>query len=96
MKSKTLSRKIPYSEIIGITMHKNTNEYILHLNNKEPDFHYKSKNKNLLICQICKLYEASTNKIFKLCEIDKILKHYLTPKKDKKRIHQLLKWTKNF
>ena len=96
MKNKTLSRKIPYSEIIGITMHKNSNEFILHLNNKEPDFHYKSKNKNLVICQICKLYEASTNKIFKLCEIDKNLKHYLTPKKDKKKNTSVTKMDEKF
>jgi len=96
MKNKTLSRKILYSEIIGITMRKNSNEFILHLNIEEPDFHYKSKNKNLLICQICKLYQASTKKTFKLCEVDKNLKQYLTPKKDKKKNTSVTKMDEKF
>jgi len=86
MKSKTfLNRKIPYGEIIGITMSKTSNEFIIHLNNEEQDFYYISKNKNMVISQICKLYQNLTGKPLKLCEIEKNIKQYITSKKDKKK-----------
>ena len=85
LKSKTLKSKFQYSEIIGITMSKTSNEFILHLNIDDQDFNFTSKNKNLLISQICKLYQNSTKKILKLCEaVDKNMKQYITSKKDKK------------
>ena len=86
MKNKSLNRKVPFSEIIGITMSKTSNEFILHLNNEEQDFHYTSNNKNLLISQILKLYQRNMNKILKLCEVElKSLKQFVTSKKDKKK-----------
>ena len=85
MKSKSLIRKNQYSEIIGITMSKTTDEFILHLNVDDQDFNFISKNKNLLISQICKLYQNNTKKNLKLCEVDNNLKQYITSKKDKKQ-----------
>ena len=85
MKNKSLNRKISYPEIIGVTISKTSNEFIIHLNIEEQDFYYTSKNKNLLIAQICKLYQNSTNKPLKLCEIEKNMKQYVTSKKDKKK-----------
>ena len=86
MKNKSLNRKVPYSELIGITMSKTSNEFIFHLNNEEQDFHYTSNNKNLLISQILKLYQKNMNKMLKLCEVDlKNLKQFVTSKKDKKK-----------
>ena len=85
MKGKSLIRKIQYSEIIGITMSKTSDEFILHLNIDDQDFNFTSKNKNLLISKICKLYQNNTKKILKLCEVDKNMKQYITSKKDKKQ-----------
>jgi len=85
MKNKSLNRKISYPEIIGVTISKASNEFIIHLNIEEQDFYYKSKNKNLLISQICKLYQNFTNKTLKLCEVEKNMKQYITSKKDKKK-----------
>ena len=97
MKNKSLNRKVPYSEILGITIYKNSNEFILHLNNEEQDFYYSSKNRNLLVSQISKLYQNSTNKIIKLCEVNqKSLKQYITHKKDKKKNTSVTKMDEKF
>jgi serum/glucocorticoid-regulated kinase 2 len=85
MKSKSLIRKNQYSEIIGITMSKTSDEFIIHLNADDQDFNFISKNKNLLISQICKLYQNNTKKNLNLCEVDNNLKPYITSKKDKKQ-----------
>ena len=85
LKSKSLNQKIPYSGIIGITFSKSTNEFIIHINLEEQDYYFLSKNKNLAISQIAKLYQVNTNKTLKLCEINlKNMKQFITSKKDKK------------
>ena len=85
-KSKSLHLKIEYPEIIGITSSKSSNEFILHLNKEEQDFYLASKNRNLAIIQIAKLYQSNTNKILKICEVEhKNLRQYITSKKDKKK-----------
>ena len=84
LKNKTLKLKISYSEILGITFSKLSNEFIFHLILDEQDYIFTSKNRNLLITQLSKIYESNTKTRLKLCEVDqKNLKQYITPKKDK-------------
>ena len=86
MKSKSINRKIPYEDIVGISFSKSSNEFILHYKNEEQDFYFTSKNRNLAISQIAKLYKISTKKNLKLCEVEqKFIKQYITSKKDKKK-----------
>ena len=86
MKNKSINLKLSYQQILGITLSKSSNEFILHINYDEQDFYFTSKNKNLVISQILKLFHASTNKNLKLCEVDqKRIKQYITSKKDKKK-----------
>ena len=86
MKNKSINLTIPYEEILGITLSKTTNEFILHIKKEEQDFYLTSKNRNLAISQISKLYNSITKKNLKLCEVDqKDIKHYITSKKEKKK-----------
>ena len=86
LKSKVLKFKISYSEILGITISKLSNEFIFHLILDEPDYIFTSKNRNLLIIQLSKLYEANTKNVLKICEVDqKNIKQYLTQKKEEKQ-----------
>ena len=86
MKNKSINLTIPYEEILGITLSKTTNEFILHIKKEEQDFYLTSKNRNLAISQISKLYNSITKKNLKLCEVDqKNIKHYITSKKEKKK-----------
>ena len=84
MKKKTLKRKIPYEEILGVTYSKTSYEFIIHGNNEEYDYSYISQDKNIIICIIAKFYEMNNGKPLKICEVqDKTLNNYITSKKDK-------------
>ena len=86
MKNKSLNFKFSYQEIIGVTISKSTNEFILHLKHEEPDYYLTSKNRNLCITQLLKLYQNNIDKPLKLCEVEqKNIKQYITNKKDKKK-----------
>ena len=86
MKNKSIHLKIPYEEILGVTLSKSSNEFILHVKKEEQDFYLTSKNRNLVISQISKLYNLNTKKNLKLCEVDqKNIKHFITSKKEKKK-----------
>ena len=86
MKGKSIACKFTYMEIIGITISKSSCEFILHLKKEEDDYYFTSKNRDLLISQLSKLYNSNTNKILKLCEVEnKNIKKYITSKKDKKK-----------
>ena len=86
MKNKFLNLKIPYQQIIGVTISKTSNEFIFHLNHEEPDYYFTSKNRNLAITQMAKLYQSNTGKQLKLCQVEqKDIKQYITSKKDKKK-----------
>ena len=86
MKNKSIHLKIPYEEILGVTLSKSSNEFILHVKKEEQDFYLTSKNRNLVISQISKLYNLNTKKNLKICEVDqKNIKHFITSKKEKKK-----------
>ena len=86
MKNKSLILKIPYNQLIGITFSKSANDFILHVNQEDQDFYFTSKNRNLAISQISKLYQSITDNPLKLCEVEqKNIKQYITSKKEKKK-----------
>ena len=86
MKNKSLNLKLSYQQIIGVTLSKTSNEFILHIKHEEQDYYFTSKNRNLLITQLSKLYQSNTEKQLKLCEVEqKKIKLFITSKKDKKK-----------
>ena len=94
---KKLKRRIPYSEISGITFSTENNEFVIHGNDSEYDYYYISNDRNLLISLITKFYEKSTNKKLKICKVsDRSLKNYVTGKKDKKKDGAYSKMDDNF
>ena len=52
MKKKELKRRIPYKEILGISFSNLSNEFVIHGNNSQYDYHYNSQDKNLIISLI--------------------------------------------
>ena len=86
MKNKTISNKILYKDILGITISKSSEEFIIHINNQETDYYFTSKNRNIALMQMSALYNYSTNKVLKICEVvQKNMKQYITTKKEKKK-----------
>ena len=89
---KKLKRKIPFTEISGITFSTENNEFVIHGNDSEYDYYYISPDRNLLISLISKFYEKDTNKNLKICKVsDKSLKGYVTGKKEKKKRWKFIK-----
>lgn len=97
MKQKTLRRKSPYQEIIGITNSKVSNDFVVHINNDENDYGYSSPEKNIIICILASLYEKNQKKPLKICSVDdKNLKNYITSKKEKKKDGSFTKMDEKF
>ena len=86
MKKKELKRRIPYKEILGISFSNLSNEFVIHGNNSQYDYHYNSQDKNLIISLIIFFFDENNNSKIKLCEIpEKSLKNYVTRKKEKQK-----------
>ena len=86
IKKKNLKRKIPYKEILGITFSNISNEFVVHGNKCQYDYHYNSKDKNLIISLIAFFYDEENNLELKLCEVpEKSLKNFVTGKKEKQK-----------
>ena len=86
IQKKGLKRKVAYSQVIGITFTKLSQEFVVHGDDAEYDLYFQSPEKNIIICLIAKLYEEKINSTLKLCEVpEKYLRNYVTGKKEKKK-----------
>ncbi len=85
-KKKESTRRIPYKEILGISYSSSSNEFVIHGNKFQYDYHYNSKDKNLIISLIIFFYDEENSSQMKLCEIpEKTLKNFVTLKKEKQK-----------
>ena len=97
MKKKELKRRIPYKEILGISYSNISNEFVIHGNNCQYDYHYNSQDKNLIISLIIFFYDEQDNSKIKICEIpEKSIKNYVTRKKEKQKDCTYTKMDKNY
>ena len=79
-----MKRKIPLNDILGITVNKLTDEFILHGKDKEYDYYYLSHNRDEIISTIYNAFLEQKQFKFSIA-IEKSLKSYVTTKKDKKK-----------
>ena len=97
MKKKDMKRRIPYKEILGISFSNISNEFVVHGNNSQYDYHYNSQDKRLIISLIVFFYDDKNNSQIKLCEIpEKSLKNYVTRKKEKQKLVSYSKMDLNY
>ena len=97
IKSKSPTFTITYPQLIGVTLSKTTTEFIFHINFEEQDYHFSSKNRDLLISQLAKIYYNNTKKMLKICEVEqKTIKQFITAKKDKKKSTSYTKMEQKF
>ena len=97
MKKKELKRRIPYKEILGISYSNISNEFVIHGNREQYDYHYNSKDKNLIISLIIYFYDEENNTQINLCEIpEKCLKNFVTRKKEKQKDYSYTKMDTNY
>jgi serum/glucocorticoid-regulated kinase 2 len=84
LKKKDLKRRIPLQIILGITISKTSNEFVIHGNDIEYDYHYISAKRLEIIKIISNEYYKIYNKQIKFCMLDdKDLSSYVTQKKEK-------------
>ena len=86
LKKTSLKRRIDYKTIIGITVSKVSDEFIIHCEDIDYDYHFNSKRKKIIIEIITKYLESIKGEELKLFEIgvDK-LNTFVTTKKDKEK-----------
>jgi serum/glucocorticoid-regulated kinase 2 len=86
LKKKSLKRRIEIASILGITISKLTDEFVIHGNESEYDYDYVSWRRKKIIECISKGFIEITKKEMKLCELEqKSLKNCVTTKKEKKK-----------
>ena len=85
IKKKELKRKIPLNVILGITISKISEEFIIHGNDNEYDYHYHSPRRFEIIKTINNEFFKLNHKKLKFYESkEKSLKSFVTSKKEKK------------
>jgi hypothetical protein len=85
IKKKELKRKIPLNVILGITISKISEEFIIHGNDNEYDYHYNSPRRFEIIKTINNEFFKLNHKKLKFYESkEKSLKSFVTSKKEKK------------
>ena len=85
LKNTSLKRRIDINSIKGITLSKLSDEFVIHCNDEEYDYHYVSTKKKKIVEIIAKYYYNIKNEELKLFELNiSSLKDYVTSKKDKK------------
>jgi serum/glucocorticoid-regulated kinase 2 len=85
-KKKELKRRIDLYAFRGLTISKNSDEFVIHGNDLEYDYNYNSPNKHLIIKIIADAYFKLKNQTFKINEAqEKELKIYVTLKDEKRK-----------
>ena len=86
LKKTALKRRIDYKIIIGISVSKVSDEFVIHCEDIDYDYHFNSKRKKTIIEIITKNYEAIRGESLKLFEINLAkLNTFVTTKKDKEK-----------
>ena len=86
LKSKTLKRRIEYKTIMGLTLAKQSEEFVIHCEDMDYDYHYIYSNRPLIIGIISKNYQIEKNEELKLFEMNlKNLYDFVTTKKEKEK-----------
>ena len=81
-----MKRKIPFNIILGITVNKLTDEFVIHGKDSEYDYYYLSHNRNEILSTLYKAYSATEQNQFNFSLVnEKSLKPYVTSKKEKKQ-----------
>ena len=95
LKKTSLKRRIDYKTIMGITLSKLSDEFVIHCEDLDYDYHYISSRKKTIIEIIAKNYEIVKEEELKLFEIGvKNLNTFVTTKKEKEKQQNLSRMPK--
>ena len=92
LKKSVLKRRIDYKTIIGITLSKLSDEFVIHCEDIDYDYHFSSARKKMIVEIISKNYILIKEEELKLFEMDtKNLSAFVTTKKDKEKQQKFTK-----
>ncbi len=92
LKKTSLKRRIDFKAIVGITVSKLSNEFVIHGKDIDYDYHFISPRKKTIIEIIAKNYKAINKEELALFEInEKSLAKYVTTKLEKEKRKGLIK-----
>ena len=95
LKKKELKRRIDYTKIIGITLSKQSDEFVIHCLELDYDYQFISQKKKTIVEIIAKNYELIKEEELKLFEINvKNLNQFVTTKKEKEKQQSLSRMPK--
>ena len=95
LKKLSLKRRIDYKTIIGMTLSRQSNEFVIHCEDIDYDYHYISSRKKMIVEIISKNYLLIKEEELKLFEVnDKNLNNYVTTKKEKEKMQKFSKMPK--
>ena len=95
LKKKELKRRIDYTKIIGITLSKQSDEFVIHCLEMDYDYQFISQKKKTIVEIIAKNYELIKEEELKLFEINvKNLNQFVTTKKEKEKQQSFSKMPK--
>ena len=97
LKNKNLKRRIDYKTIIGITLSKQCDEFVIHCEDIDYDYHFISARKKTIIEIISKNYLNIKEEELKLFELNvKNLNTFVTTKKDKEKQQKFTRMPKDY
>ena len=95
LKKTSLKRRIDYKTVMGISLAKQSNEFVIHCEDIDYDYHYISPRKKMIIEIIAKNYQIIKEEELKLYEINaKTLGAFVTTKKEKEKQQKLTRMPK--
>ena len=95
LKKTSLKRRIDYKAIMGITLSKQSDEFVIHCEDIDYDYHYISPKKKMIVEIISKNYQIAKEEDLKLFEINvKNLNTFVTTKKEKEKQQKLSRMPK--
>jgi serine/threonine protein kinase len=86
LKKLSLKRRIDFKTVIGISLSKLSDEFVIHCNDIDYDYHYISERKKIIVEIIAKNYQIVNEEELKLFELPvKNLNTFVTTKKEKEK-----------
>ena len=95
LKKTSLKRRIDFKAIMGITLSKQNDEFVIHCEELDYDYHYVSPRKKMIVEIIAKNYQIIKEEELKLFEMNvKTLGTFVTTKKEKEKQQKLTRMPK--
>ena len=96
LKKFQLKRRIDIKALIGITISKNSDEFVLHCKDLDYDYHFSSPRRKIILDILSNNYKAIFSQELKLFELpEKNLKEYVTTKEEKEKQNTYTRMPKN-